>query len=383
MINVSIIVGTRPEAIKMAPVIIALKKRCELFGVQICATGQHQTMLTDALDAFSIKPDVTLSEMRPSQSLSELSSRILTCLDDYLSKTKPDLILVHGDTTTAMVGSLAAFYHNISVGHVEAGLRSNVLRSPFPEEFNRRIIAVSAKYNFAPTKSAQLNLLAEGVRPSSIFVTGNTVIDSLLTINQMLSNDPFRSGKLEKEFKTRWGLEPCVDPFILVTAHRRENFGAGITSICRSLAELARANPTFKFVYPVHLNPSVKNVVESSLSNVKNILLLPPLEYVGFTWLLSKCYLVLTDSGGIQEEAPSLGKPVLVMRELSERPEAIEAGTAKLVGSEPASIIYATQKLIDDQFEYEKMARAVNPFGIGNAADLIVKKLLGEPYYAE
>ena len=377
MMNVSIIVGTRPEAIKMAPVIIALKKHCELFAVQVCATGQHQTMLADALDAFSIKPDVVLSEMKPSQSLSELSSRVLTSLDAYLSKTKPDLILVHGDTTTAMVGSVAAFYHNVSVGHVEAGLRSHNLHSPFPEEFNRRVIAVSAKYNFAPTKLAQSNLLAEGVSPGSIFVTGNTVIDSLLTINQMLTNDPTRLSKLEHEFKVRWGLEPSVDSFILVTAHRRENFGAGITSICRSLMELAKANPTFKFVYPVHLNPSVKNVVESSLSNVKNILLLPPLDYVGFTWLLSNCYLVLTDSGGIQEEAPSMGKPVLVMRELSERPEAIEAGTAMLVGSEPASIINATQKLIDDQFEYEKMARAVNPFGSGNAADLIVKNLVG------
>ncbi len=373
--KICVVIGTRPEAIKMAPVVLALRGQPDDFAVTICSTGQHTTMLDGAMGAFDLKPDVELGVMKPGQSLAELTSRLLLALDAHFEATQPDLVLVHGDTTSAMAGALAAFYRQIEVGHVEAGLRTGNLLSPFPEEYNRRSVAISTRYHFAPTPAARANLEREGVAPDSIIVTGNTVIDALLLTIRALEECPEDVAQLRARLLPQIGFDIEAQPFVLITAHRRENFGTGLDNICYSIHELAKANPDLHFVYPVHLNPKVKDVVEHKLADVPNVVLIPPQDYKDFAWLLRHCLLVLTDSGGIQEEAPALGKPVLVMRDNSERPEAIEAGTAKLVTTDPEIVIRETQRLISDLAAYEAMACASNPFGDGDAAGRIVQQI--------
>jgi UDP-N-acetylglucosamine 2-epimerase (non-hydrolysing) len=376
MQKVCIILGTRPEAIKMAPVIIELRKHPHDFEVTVCTTGQHTTMLDSALNAFNIMPDVKLDVMRPGQSLAQLTSGILLALDMFFEKLQPNIVLVHGDTTSAMVASLAAFYRQIEIGHVESGLRTQNLNSPFPEEFNRRSIAIAAGCHFAPTEAARINLEREGVRAEKVIVTGNTVIDALHLTVSKLQNSPEEHKIIRNQLISKLGFDPEQRAFVLITAHRRENFGTGIENICLSIIKLAKNNPNTNFVYPVHLNPKIKNTAESRLGKIPNVVLLEPLDYRSFSWLLFNCLFVLTDSGGIQEEAPSLGKPVLVMRDTSERPEAIEAGTAKLVSTVVKTIIEEVQTLISNKVEYDRMARAVNPFGDGTAARKIAEYLL-------
>ena len=359
----------------MAPVILALRAQPDEFDVNICSTGQHTTMLDGAMAAFDLKSDVELGMMKPGQSLAELTSRLLLSLDAHLGATQPDLVLVHGDTTSAMAGALAAFYRQIEVGHVEAGLRTGNLLSPFPEEYNRRSVAMATQHHFAPTPAARANLEREGVASDGIIVTGNTVIDALLHTIRTLESRPEELAQVRARSLAQIGFVIEAKPFVLITAHRRENFGTGLNNICHSIHELAKANPHLHFIYPVHLNPNVKEVVEQKLANVTNVVLIPPQDYKDFAWLLRHCLLVLTDSGGIQEEAPALGKPVLVMRDTSERPEAIEAGTAKLVTTDPEIIIRETQRLISDLAAYEAMARASNPFGDGEAARRIVQQI--------
>ena len=360
----------------MAPVVLALRAQPYDFEVTICSTGQHTTMLDGAMAAFDLKPDVELCVMKPGQSLAELTSRLLLALDAHFEATQPDLVLVHGDTTSAMVGALAAFYRQIEVGHVEAGLRTGNLLSPFPEEYNRRSVAIATRYHFAPTPAARANLELEGVAPNSIIVTGNTVIDALLLTICTLEGRPEEVAQLRARLLPQIGFNFEAQPFVLITAHRRENFGTGLDNICFSIGELAKANPNVGFIYPVHLNPKVKDVVEHKLADVPNVVLIPPQDYKDFAWLLRHCLFVLTDSGGLQEEAPALGKPVLVMRDTSERPEAIEAGTARLVTTEPLQVIRETQTLISDAAAFKAMARATNPFGDGRAAVCIVEHLM-------
>ena len=375
MKKVCVVIGTRPEAIKMAPVVLALRAQPDDFEVTICSTGQHATMLDGAMAAFDLKPDVELGVMKPGQSLAELTSRLLLALDAHFEATQPDLVLVHGDTTSAMVGAMVSFYRQIEVGHIEAGLRTGNLLSPFPEEYNRRSVAIATRHHFAPTPAARANLEREGVAPGSIVVTGNTVIDALLLTIRALEGRPEEVAQLRGRLLSKIGFDIEAQPFVLITAHRRENFGSGLDNICFSIHELAKTNPDLHFIYAVHLNPKVKDVVEHKLADVPNVVLIPPQDYKCFAWLLRHCRLVLTDSGGIQEEAPALGKPVLVMRDTSERPEAIEAGTAKLVTTDPLKVIRETQTLISDQTSFEEMARAVNPFGDGHAADRIATYL--------
>ena len=377
MKKICVVIGTRPEAIKMAPVVLALRAQPDCFDVTVCSTGQHSTMLNGAMAAFELKPDVELGVMNPGQSLAELTSRLLLTLDALFEKIRPDLVLVHGDTTSAMVGSQVAFYRQIEVGHVEAGLRTGNLLSPFPEEYNRRSVAIATRHHFAPTPRARANLEREGIAPSNIIVTGNTVIDALLLTIRTLEDRPQELTRLRTRLRTQIGFNIEEQRFILITAHRRENFGTGLHNICVSIRALAKANPGLNFIYPVHLNPKVKDVVERMLTDEPNVVLAPPQDYKDFAWLLRHCLFVLTDSGGIQEEAPALGKPVLVMRDTSERPEAIEAGTAKLVTTDSIKVICETQTLISDEAAFEAMARAINPFGDGHAAERISKYLMG------
>lgn len=375
MKKICVVIGTRPEAIKMAPVILALQAKPNDFEVNICSTGQHTTMLEGAMAAFGLRPNVELRVMKVGQSLAKLNSRLLDELDTHFEAVRPDLVLVHGDTTSAMAGAQAAFYRHIEVGHVEAGLRTGNLRSPFPEEYNRRLVAVTTRHHFAPTLAAQINLEREGINPNNIIVTGNTVIDALLLTIKTLESCTEELKQLRARLVSKTGFNVEAHPFVLITAHRRENLGNGIENICLSIHELAKSNPDLYFIYPVHLNPLIKEVVECHLSNLQNVALVPPQDYKEFAWLLRHCLFVLTDSGGIQEEAPALGKPVLVMRDTSERPEAIEAGTAKLVTTDPIKIIRETQTLISDQAAYQKMARSTNPFGDGHAAEIIATYL--------
>jgi len=375
MKKICVVIGTRPEAIKMAPVILALQAKPNDFEVNICSTGQHTTMLEGAMAAFGLRPNVELEVMKVGQSLAKLNSRLLNELDTHFEAVRPDLVLVHGDTTSAMAGAQAAFYRHIEVGHVEAGLRTGNLQSPFPEEYNRRLVAVATRHHFAPTLAAQINLEREGINPNNIIVTGNTVIDALLLTIKTLESCTEELKQLRARLVSKTGFNVEAHPFVLITAHRRENLGNGIENICLSIHELAKSNPDLYFIYPVHLNPLIKEVVECHLSNLQNVALVPPQDYKEFAWLLRHCLFVLTDSGGIQEEAPALGKPVLVMRDTSERPEAIEAGTAKLVTTDPIKIIRETQTLISDQAAYQKMARSTNPFGDGHAAEIIATYL--------
>jgi len=361
--------GTRPEAIKLAPVIRELERHSEITS-RVCATAQHREMLDQVLELFEIKPDWDLNLMRKDQSLFDITADGLRALETVLKEEKPDVVLVQGDTTTAFVASLAAYYLKIRIGHVEAGLRTFDKYNPFPEEMNRRLADTLCDLYFAPTELAKQNLLREGVPEEKVFVTGNTVIDALLLV---LSRESQVGGQQLLEDS---GLPTDDSRLILVTGHRRESFGAGFEHICKGLRKIAEHYDDVQIVYPVHLNPNVQEPVHRILGKIRNIRLIDPLEYSMFASLMNKAYLILTDSGGIQEEAPSLGKPVLVMREKTERPEAIEAGTAKLVGTESERIFTEAQRLLDNADEYNKMARAVNPFGDGKAAERIVQILL-------
>lgn len=373
--NIIVVFGTRPEAIKMAPVVHALQSRPEI-GTIVCVTAQHRQMLDQVLTLFNIAPDIDLDLMQANQDLADITSRALVGLRDSFRQTKPDAILVHGDTTTALAAAMAGFYLGIPVGHVEAGLRTHNIHSPFPEEFNRQVISKIACWHFAPTLNSQANLLAEGVNAASIHVTGNTVIDALhwtlKRIASMKGGDQQERNLLTHYLPFDWRNHR----FILMTGHRRENFGTGFIQICDAVRVLAKKYPSIHLVYPVHLNPNVREPVMSRLGNLPNVHLLEPMQYEPFSLLLKHCYFVLTDSGGIQEEAPSLGKPVLVMRETTERPEAVEAGTVELVGTDSEHIVAACSRLIDEPSHYKKMSEAHNPYGDGHAslriADIIV-----------
>ena len=361
--------GTRPEAIKLAPVIKELEKHPE-FESRVCVTAQHREMLDQVLELFEIKPDWDLNLMRKGQSLFDITADGLRALEPVLKEEKPDVVLVHGDTTTTFVASLAAYYLKIKIGHVEAGLRTYDKYNPFPEEMNRRLADTLCDLYFAPTELAKQNLLREGVPVEKVFVTGNTVIDALFLI---LSLESQAGGQ---QLLQTIGLKTQDSRLILVTGHRRESFGAGFEHICKGLRKIAEHYDDVQIVYPVHLNPNVQEPVHRILSGIDNVHLIEPLEYSPFAFLMNKAYLILTDSGGIQEESPALGKPVLVMREKTERPEAIEAGTARLVGTDSERIFTETQRLLDNADEYHKMARAINPFGDGKAAERIVQILL-------
>jgi UDP-N-acetylglucosamine 2-epimerase (non-hydrolysing) len=367
--------GTRPEAIKMAPVIKELEKHKDKIRSLVCITAQHRQMLDQVLDLFEIKPDVDLNLMEDNQTLSQITARALTALDDVFEETKPDWVLVQGDTTTTMVASLVAFYHGARIGHIEAGLRTYNKQAPFPEEINRRMTSVIADLHFAPTEKAKQNLLKEGVDEKRIFVTGNTIIDALLMIVKRQSQ-PGVQEKWNRYFADQFGISfDNGRRQILVTGHRRESFGKGFENICNAVREIAYSYEDVEIIYPVHLNPNVQEPVRRILDNTERVHLIPPLDYEPFVYLMSKAYLILTDSGGIQEEAPSLGKPVLVMRETTERPEAVEAGTVRVVGADKNKIISSVQLLLNDNETYSAMSVVRNPYGDGNAAPRILNLL--------
>jgi UDP-N-acetylglucosamine 2-epimerase (non-hydrolysing) len=371
MKKILIVFGTRPEAIKMAPLVKEFKKDTLNFETKVCVTAQHREMLDQVLDLFQITPDYDLNIMKPGQDLYDVTSNILLKIKPVLEGFNPDVVLVHGDTATTFATSLAAYYQKIKIGHIEAGLRTGDLYSPWPEEGNRRLVGALTDYHFSPTSTSKNNLLNEGVSESSVFVTGNTVIDALQLVMNRVKNDESLRLKIESTiFQT--GFQELNSKFVLVTGHRRENFGQGFLNICEALKVLAKNNPDISILYPVHLNPNVKGPVNELLSNISNIKLVEPFQYEEFIYLMSKAYLILTDSGGIQEEAPSLGRPVLVMRNTTERPEAVEAGTVKLVGSDPGNIIKEVQKLLNNNSEYQKMSKAYNPYGDGNASQKIL-----------
>lgn len=366
MLKVLCVFGTRPEAIKLAPVISELKRRGDQFVCRVCVTAQHREMLDDVLRLFAIAPDYDLDVMREAQSPAYVAAAVLTKLEAVVKEERPDWILVQGDTTTTMAAALAAFYQRVRVGHVEAGLRTHNKWQPFPEEINRRITDLVTDMHFAPTQRARNNLLEEGVPESDVVLTGNTVIDALLDV----------TGRPLDSDSSLQGLGGEGQRLILVTAHRRESFGPPFENICRAVAEIARAYNDVHVVYPVHPNPEVSGPAHDKLGGVPNVSLLPPLDYLSLAHLMKRSYLILTDSGGIQEEAPSLGVPVLVLRDVTERPEAVEAGAAKIVGTDHIRIVTEARRLLDDQDEYSRMARTVNPYGDGHAAERIARALL-------
>jgi len=364
--KILIIFGTRPEAIKMAPLVNRLLSD-DRFETKICVTGQHREMLDQVLSFFNIKPDYDLSLMKPNQNLYNLTSEIILGLKPILESFNPDFVFVHGDTTTTMASSIASFYSGAKVCHVEAGLRTNNLLSPFPEEMNRQVTGRVAKYHFAPTLKSQQNLLKENISKENILITGNTVIDALFESSERvkkLNNEEINYLQNKVDFSKR---------ILLVTGHRRENHGQGFVNICNSLKQVAVNNPDIEIIYPVHLNPNVLKPVNDLLGNIKNIHLVKPLQYPSFVWLMNESYLIITDSGGVQEEAPSLGKPVLVMRDTTERPEAVEAGTVILVGTNTDKIVKETQELLDNSKKYELMSALHNPYGDGKACERIIK----------
>lgn len=383
MKKIMLVFGTRPEAIKMAPLIKEFQKHPESFETIVCVTGQHREMLDQVLEIFDITPDQDLNIMKQGQDLYDVTSRVLTGMRDILKESKPDIVLVHGDTTTSTSAALASFYQQIPVGHVEAGLRTHNIYSPWPEEMNRQLTGRIATYHFAPTPLSRENLLKENVAESSIVVTGNTVIDALYMVVDKIKSDDGMARRLNDEL-----LEAGYDTgrlcdgrnLVLITGHRRENFGEGFFNMCRAIKTLTEKYPDVDFVYPMHLNPNVRkpihDVFGEDLSVYGNIFFIEPLEYLSFVYLMEKSYIVLTDSGGIQEEAPGLGKPVLVMRDTTERPEALNAGTVKLVGSDYNKIIWEVSSLIEDASAYEKMSRAVNPYGDGQSCQRIYNYLL-------
>lgn len=378
--NVLVVFGTRPEAIKMAPICHELKKNTEYFNTIVCVTAQHREMLDQVLDLFDIVPDEDLDTMEHGQDLTDITSSILISMRTVFKKYKPDLVLVHGDTTTTLASSMAAFYADIPIAHIEAGLRTNNIHAPFPEEFNRQVVSKVARMHFAPTESSSKNLLLEQCPKNNIFVTGNTVIDSLHWVINRFQKDSKRKDSIVKFLSKYINFDLDKNQYILITGHRRENFGKGFIDICEALSELALKFPDMHFVYPVHLNPNVQNPVNSILSKFENVHLIAPLDYEPFIYLLTKCFLVLTDSGGIQEEAPSIGKPVLVMRDVTERPEAVTAGTVKLVGANKINIIKEVCQIIENEASYLSMSQAHNPYGDGNASKRIIDQIKRELY---
>lgn len=373
-IRVLSVFGTRPEAIKMAPVVLALGKD-ERFESRVCVTAQHRQMLDQVLDLFGIRPDHDLDIMLPGQDLFDVTARSLLGLRDVLRKDRPDIVLVQGDTTTCMTAALAAFYERIPVGHVEAGLRTGNLQAPFPEEANRCLVSRITNYHFAPTDRSRSNLVKEGIADETIWVTGNTVIDALIMVRDMVEAAP------SDQWKNRFGVtlyEKITDNsrrMVLITGHRRENFGQGFIDLCYAIREAARRHPDWDLVYPVHLNPNVQKPVYDILQGHDNIFLIEPQDYAPFVWLMNRSDMILTDSGGVQEEAPSLGKPVLVMRDVTERPEAVEAGTVKLVGTNKKKILNGLESIMLDSAVYDAMSRAHNPYGDGNASERIISVL--------
>lgn len=381
MKTVLLVFGTRPEAIKMAPLVKEFRKYPIDFDTRVCVTGQHREMLDQVLHIFDIVPDYDLNIMRQGQDLYDVTSKVLLGMRDVLRDVSPDVVLVHGDTTTSMAVALAAFYQQISVGHVEAGLRTHNIYSPWPEEINRQITGRIATYNFAPTPLSRQNLLHEAISEDSIVVTGNTVIDALyLVVNRIKYEGSLRES-LENELRNN-GYDvsrlSCNDrKMVLITGHRRENFGDGFVNICNAIKTLVEKYPSVDFVYPMHLNPNVRKPINDTFGNTHydNMFFIEPLEYLAFVYMMEKSYIVLTDSGGIQEEAPGLGKPVLVMRDTTERPEALEAGTVKLVGTNYETIVSEVSALLDNDVHYRQMSDAVNPYGDGKACERIVNFL--------
>ena len=375
MIKILIVFGTRPEAIKMAPLVKEFQKNSDIFETKVCVTAQHREMLDQVLELFEITPDYDLDIMKPGQDLYDVTSNVLLGLKPVLADFKPDVVFVHGDTSTTFAASLAAFYQQIKVAHIEAGLRTGNIYSPWPEEANRQLTTQITAYHFAPTSTSKANLLKENVNSQSIEITGNTVIDALflaldkIKTNQQLETEIVQQlSKLDYEFQDNKKI-------ILVTGHRRENHGQGFINICSALKEIALSNPNIDIVYPVHLNPNVQKPVKELLNNVANIHLIEPLQYEQFIYMMDKSYFIITDSGGVQEEAPSLGKPVLVMRDTTERPEALDAGTVKLVGTNSELIVKEAQKLLDNKDAYNNMSKASNPYGDGHACEKVIKFL--------
>ena len=395
MKKIMLVFGTRPEAIKMCPLVKEFQKHPESFETVVCVTGQHREMLDQVLQIFDVKPDYDLNIMKQGQDLYDVTARVLTGMRDVLDTVKPDAVLVHGDTTTSMAAAMAAFYRQIPVGHVEAGLRTHNLYSPWPEEMNRQVTGRIAEYDFAPTPLSRQNLLDENVPEEKITVTGNTVIDALHWVVGKIEKDKHLSEVLaDNLMKAGYDTSRIEIPgragndgkrrLVLITGHRRENFGEGFVSMCRAIRDLARKYPEVDFVYPMHLNPNVRKPIKQVFGEMadqvghdekKNLFFIEPLDYLDFVYLMSRSYIVLTDSGGIQEEAPGLGKPVLVMRDTTERPEALDAGTVRLVGTDYDRIMNEVSALLDDRNHYETMSHAVNPYGDGKACPRIVEKL--------
>lgn len=380
MKKVMLVFGTRPEAIKMAPLVKEFQKYPKQFQTIVCVTGQHREMLDQVLDLFEIKPDYDLNIMKQGQDLYDVTSRVLVGMRDVLSKAKPDIVLVHGDTTTSTASALAAFYQQISVGHIEAGLRTHNVYSPWPEEMNRLLTARLASYHFSPTILSKNNLLAEGILEDKIIVTGNTVIDALYMGVAKMKADKNRSNEVQSIIRNLgYDIERLKTEkrLVLITGHRRENFGEGFVNICSAIKTLSERYPEVDFVYPMHLNPNVRKPIQEVFGDgyLSNIFFIEPLEYLSFVYLLDKATIVLTDSGGIQEEAPGLGKPVLVMRDTTERPEAVDAGTVKLVGTDYDKIVSEVGCLLDDADYYNSMSKAMNPYGDGMACERIVQFL--------
>ena len=382
MSKVLVVFGTRPEAVKMAPLIKQLGARADLFETRVCVTAQHRAMLDQVLEAFDIQPHYDLDIMTSGQDLYDITAHVLAGIRPVLREFTPDTVLIQGDTTTTFATALAAYYERIDVGHVEAGLRTGNIYSPYPEEINRQLTTRLAKYHFAPTPLNRDNLLKENVDSENITVTGNTVIDALMMVTARLESDSGRRDRVVENIQ-RAGLGrktlESANRMVLVTGHRRESFGAGFVNICEAIRDLAGKHKNVELVYPVHLNPNVREPVEKILSNIGNVHLIEPVSYEEFIYLMNKAYLLLTDSGGVQEEAPALGKPVLVMRENTERPEAVEAGTAKLVGTDRGEIVARCDELLSDASTYRRMATATNPYGDGTAAEQIVEYLASQP----
>lgn len=374
MKKILLVFGTRPEAIKMAPLVKAFQKDTEHFETRVCVTAQHRQMLDQVLEVFGITPEYDLNIMAPNQDLYDITAKVLMGLQEVLKDFRPDTVLVHGDTTTSMAASLAAFYMQIPVGHVEAGLRTYNMLSPWPEEMNRQVTDRICTYYFAPTEQSKKNLLQENIDEKKIFITGNTVIDALLMAVDIISSTPGMEEKIAKELQEK-GYTVGSREYILVTGHRRENFGEGFLHICKAIKELAALHPDMDIVYPVHLNPNVQKPVYELLSGVDNVYLISPLDYLPFIYAMQHSTLLLTDSGGVQEEAPSLGKPVLVMRDTTERPEAVEAGTVKLVGTDAEAIVSNVTALLQDKEMYKRMSETHNPYGDGQACERIMAAL--------
>lgn len=379
MKKIMLVFGTRPEAIKMVPLVKEFQKNPKEFKTIVCVTGQHREMLDQVLHLFEITPDYDLNIMKQGQDLYDVTARVLVGMRDVLKDCTPDIVLVHGDTTTSTAAALAAYYQQIPVGHVEAGLRTHNIYSPWPEEMNRQITGRIATYHFSPTLLSKQNLLNEGIKDSTITVTGNTVIDALYMVVDKIRNNKELENELDNTLKgSGYDMKRLRDgrKMILITGHRRENFGDGFTSMCRAIKDLTEKYPEVDFIYPMHLNPNVRKPIHEifgeELSNLGNMFFIEPLEYLSFVYLMEKSTIVLTDSGGVQEEAPGLGKPVLVMRDTTERPEALEAGTVKLVGTDYDKIVNSVSELLDNNELYEKMSKAVNPYGDGLASGRIV-----------